>query len=493
MLQILHLEDNPVDGELIERLVRRQGIVGHFTRVKAREDFIGALQQTRFDLILSDFEMPGFDGLSALKIAHEQAPDCPFVFVSGRLGEDAAIESLTQGACDFIVKDRLGRLPSAIRRAIRDTSERAASKKALESVAEQAALLEMAQDAILVGDLQGRIEYWNRGAERLHGWTADEVRGRDAREFLFHDPSWFGDALKFLLQNGAWAGEVLKKTRSGGQVLVQTRWSLVRDSEGRPKSILSLSTDITGKKKLEEQVGRAQRMELVGALTGGIAHDIKNTLTPIKIGIELLREGVTTEIQESILATMHTSVERGSRLLERMLEFSRGVLGKPVLLDLRHLLSEVDRLVSRSLPGFITVETRMGPELRPVMGNGAQLSQLLLHLCVNAREAMPAGGTLKLAAANVELENKVSHWQTIPLFGPYVMLSVSDTGQGIPPHLVDRLFAPVYLNEDSHRATGLGLSTVQGIVKSHGGFLEVSSAPGKGTTVQVYLPAHLDR
>jgi len=207
-LQILHLEDNPVDGELVERLLRRQGIVGHFTRVQARDEFIGALQQTRFDVILSDFELPGFDGLSALKIAHEQAPDCPFIFVSGRLGEEAAIESLAQGASDFIVKDRLGRLPATIRRVLRETSEKAAARRAQQLIADQAALLEMAQDAIVVGDLRGNIQYWNRGAERLHGWKAEEVIGRDAREFLFQDPAGFDEALKALLQDGAWSGEV---------------------------------------------------------------------------------------------------------------------------------------------------------------------------------------------------------------------------------------------------------------------------------------------
>ena len=492
-MQILHLEDNPVDGELVERLLRRQGIVGHFTRVQARDEFIGALQQTRFDVILSDFELPGFDGLSALKIAHEQAPDCPFIFVSGRLGEEAAIESLAQGASDFIVKDRLGRLPATIRRVLRETSEKAAARRAQQMIADQAALLEMAQDAIVVGDLRGHIQYWNRGAERLHGWKAEEVIGRDAREFLFQDPAGFDEALKALLQEGAWSGEVRKRTKAGGQVLVETRWSLVRDPAGRPKSILSLNTDITGKKKLEEEVWRSQRVELVAALAGGIAHDINNALTPVRIGIDLLREGVTPEVQESVLGTMHTGVQRGTELLDRILEFARGASGKPVILDLRALLSEVDRLVSRSFPRSLRIETRTEADLRPVMGNHAQIFQVLLQLCLNAREAMPEGGSLQIRGANVELENRVSRWQPTPVFGDYVVLSVADTGRGIPPQRVERLFDPIYLEQEEDREKGLGLSTVQGIVKSHGGFVEVSSEPRQRTVFQVYLPAYLER
>jgi PAS domain S-box-containing protein len=490
-LRILHLEDSAADAELIRGLLEEEGISCSVVCVKTKQDYQAELVRGAFDLILSDYSLPRFDGLTALAMARERHPEKPVIVVSGTLGEEAAVESLKRGATDYVLKHQLGRLPSSVRRAMTEAKEFTLRRLAEEKIHEQAALLDLAQDAILVRDLQDRVLYWNKSAERLYGWAATEALGHNTGELLYEGESVaLKRALEQVLERGQWTGELEQVTRDGKRITVQSRWTLVRDQTGNPKSRLIINTDITERKKLEAQFLRAQRFETIGALAGGIAHDLGNMLTPILIGTEALAKEIAGNSAHKMLQTMQTSAKHGIEMIQQILAFARGVGGEPAVLDIRPLLVEMQQLAHETFPRSIQTGVHSAPNLCSVIGNPTQLRQVLLNLCVNARDAMPNGGSLKLAADNAMLENKITPLQSEPVCGPHIMITVSDTGHGIAPQVLQKIFEPFFTTKEPGKGTGLGLSTVQGIVKSHGGFLDVCSQASKGTTFTVFLPAH---
>ena len=370
-------------------------------------------------------------------------------------------------------------------------AEIAERKLAEAKISEQAALLDKARDAIMVRDLVGnRLIYWNKSAERMYGWTAEEALGKDADRLLFnHESPEIARARQQVLERGEWTGELSQRTKDERTISVESRWSLVRGSAGEPKAKLVINTDITEKKKLEAQFLRAQRMESLGALAGGIAHDLNNALGPILLGIDMLRLNRTPEQQAETLDTMESSATRSAGMVEQILAFARGVSGAPVALNIKHLVNEMANLARQTLPRSIQITVKIADSLYPVIGNPTQLHQVLLNLCVNARDAMPSGGELCLEAQNINVERAILPGKSEPVSGPNVVLTVSDTGCGMTPDVLSQLFEPFFTTKEVGKGTGLGLSTAQAIVKSHGGFMEISSEPGKGSTFKVYLPA----
>jgi hypothetical protein len=333
------------------------------------------------------------------------------------------------------------------------------------------------------------VLYLNKSAERLYGWLADEVLGKNSNDFFYAgDYFRLSQANDQLLARGEWTGELEQFTRDKKPIVVQSRWSLVRDEAGKPKGKLIINTDVTERKKLETQFLRAQRLETIGALAGGIAHDLNNVLVPILLGSQYLAQQLAGGDARKMLETMQASAIRGSQMIQQILAFARGVGGEPARLDAGPLVAEIEKFGRETFPRSITVENKTRPGGYFVVGNTTQLHQVLLNLIVNARDAMPQGGTLLLEAANTVLEQKITHLQPEPVSGPYVALSVSDTGHGIPPEMLEKIFEPFFTTKAPGKGTGLGLSTVQGIVKSHNGFLEVASEIGKGTTFRVFLP-----
>ena len=284
-------------------------------------------------------------------------------------------------------------------------------------------------------------------------------------------------------------GELPQVTKAGKPIIVESRWTLVRNSVGQPKAKLIINTDITEKKKLEAQFLRAQRLETLGALAGGIAHDLNNALAPIMMGVQLLQEDLSAEDRRKILDTMNDSAKRGSEMVKQIVAFARGVSGEPSVLDVKHVVTEMEKLAKQTFPRSIVIKVKIAKRLYPVMGNATQLHQVLLNLCVNARDAMPEGGTLGIEADNILLDKKISAWQPEPVSGPHVLLTVSDTGCGMAPEVLNRVFEPFFTTKELGKGTGLGLSTVQGIVKGHGGFAEVITETGRGTTFNIYLPS----
>ena len=366
----------------------------------------------------------------------------------------------------------------------------AAQRLADARIREQAALIEKAQDAILVQDLAGRITYANPSAERLFGWAPGDWPTTEARRFL--DTPEAEDARRQATQRGEWQVE-LRPTLPGGRVLsLESRWTLLREDAGAPKGFLLLISDVTERRQLEAETTRMQRMEAVGALAGGMAHDLNNALAPVLMGTQLLRREVTGENALHILSLMESSTRRGADMVRQVLLFARGRPEEFERLDPGVLAKEVEKLGRDTFPRSLTVTAHVAADVWPVRGNATQLHQVLLNLCVNARDAMPAGGALSVVVDNVALTEEEARAIPDGRVGEFVVLLVSDTGTGIPPDVLARIFEPFFTTKPVGRGTGLGLSTTRRIVKTHGGFLSVHSRLGEGTTFEIYLPRMIE-
>src|SRR5215813_3970119 len=368
-----------------------------------------------------------------------------------------------------------------------DITER---KRAEEQLREQAALLDHAQDAIMVRDFEHKILFWSKGAERIYGWTAAEVLGKKATELLFETvPAEYEEACKRVKAKGEWTGEIRQITSHGKNLVLQSRWALVRDERGEPKSMLVINTDVTDQRRLERQFLRAQRMESIGTLAGGIAHDLNNVLSPILMSVRLLQVRHQDPETAKLLTILQKSAEHGSELVKQVLEFARGVEGEQIFLQPRHLIREVMRILKDTFPKDIEVGFLANEDLVVIAGDATQLHQVLMNLCVNARDAMPHGGKLSIRAESAQIDESYARMNMEARVGRYLLIEVTDSGTGIPPELQDRIFEPFFTTKQPGHGTGLGLSTVLGIVRSHGGFINVYSEPGRGTEFRIYLPA----
>jgi PAS domain S-box-containing protein len=368
-----------------------------------------------------------------------------------------------------------------------DITER---KRAEEQIREQAELLDQAQDAILVRDLEQKILFWNKGAEKIYGWSAEEVIGKNAEEILFKEHSTqFDAARKSIIQKGEWTGEMHQVRRDGAEIVIEGRWTLVRDEQGQPKSILVINTDVTEKRRMESQFLRAQRMESIGTLAGGIAHDLNNVLSPILMAIDMLQLKATDESSRKWLDVLRTNAERGGNMVRQVLSFARGVEGERVALQPKHLIKEIVKILRETLPKSIEINFHVPHDLWIISADATQIHQVLMNLCVNARDAMPEGGSISIKAENVSVDENYARMHIEATAGRFVVISVADTGPGMTQEIQSRIFEPFFTTKEMTKGTGLGLSTAMTIVKSHGGFINVYSELHKGSQFAVYLPA----
>ena len=356
-------------------------------------------------------------------------------------------------------------------------------------VSEQAALLDLASDAIIVHDMVGTVLYWNAGSERIFGFRANEVVGRNAATVNYQDAEAVFEAVKNALADGAWAGELNMHHRDGTPIVFDSRWTIVYDAQGAPHRILTIGTDITERKNLLNQFLRAQRMESIGALAGGIAHDLNNVLSPILMSIDLLRDEVQGADGNELLDSMRMSAERGAEMVKQILTFARGVDGEKIPVDLRHIVRDVERVARDTFPKTITFVNRVPKDLWIVSGNATQFHQVLMNLAVNARDALPAGGTITVTAENVDLDEQYAAMAADATPGRYVRLVISDDGDGMSPDVLSRIYEPFFTTKPIGKGTGLGIPTTLGIVRGHGGFMTVYSDLGKGTVFRLYFPA----
>ena len=743
-LRVLILEDNPSDAELTLRELRHTGYAPEWERVETEQDYLEKLKGD-YDIILSDYSMPQFDGIRALRLLRERGLETPFILVSGTIGEETAVAAMKEGASDYLLKDRLARLGVAVAQAVeksrlrreqaraeealreseqrfrqiaenieevfwitdplkncilyvspayeliwgrpgadvyasqaswleaihpedrpriaeavqtkqnegtydeeyrivrpdgsirwihdrafpirdgagiiyrvvgvaRDVTERRLSEEAIRAsehrfalfmdnlpglawikdaqgrfvfankslrqmvirgrdwfgksgseiwppelaavyestdrevietclpketiepivegeeqrtvltskfpildldgkatficgigiditerlqaearIREQADIINRARDAIIMRDFETEeVTFWNAGAETLYGWTAEEAIGRRIRQLVFADATQLEPIKKALLASGEFRGEIRQVTKNGNELIVEGRSTLIRNTNGEPRSVLIINSDITEHKKLETQLLRAQRLESIGTLASGVAHDLNNILAPILMGSAVLRRSRMEPDDEIILSTIETCAERGADIVRQVLTFARGAKGDRLPLAPAPLLKDVAKIAGETFPKKISVRTHMADALWTVIGDPTQLHQVLLNLSVNARDAMPAGGTLTLSAENFPVDDHYASMTPGAKAGPHVRFEVTDTGMGIPSQNLDKIFDPFFTTKELGHGTGLGLSSVLGIVKGHGGFMSVYSEVGHGTTFRVCLPAKAD-
>lgn len=367
-----------------------------------------------------------------------------------------------------------------------DVTER---KVAEERIRQQASLLDNAQDAIFVCDLKYDILFWNKGAERIYGWDISEVLGRNICDVLSAgDKRQLDEARPQLEESGEWKTESHQLTRDHKSLIVESRWTLVRNDRGQPDYILIINTDVTEQRRTEQHLLRAQRMESIGTLAGGIAHDLNNILSPVMMAVEMLQLGETSAENQRWLSMIRENAERGADLIKQVLTFARGMEGEKITVQIKHLIKELINVLQETFPKSVVIKYDLEPELWPISADPTQIHQVLMNICLNARDAMPKGGTLAISVSNMNIDGNYARMNPEAVAGPYVLITIADTGTGMSADTVARIFDPFFTTKEIGHGTGLGLSTSMTIVKGHAGFLNVYSEPGKGTKFSIYLP-----
>ncbi|MFV3130849.1 response regulator [Niveispirillum sp. KHB5.9] len=525
-INILHLEDSPLDCELAAARLHKAGLECDVTCVEGRRAFVDALGRMRFDVILADFSLPEFDGLSALDIAREMVPGTPFIFLSGKMGEETAVEALRHGARDYVLKERMARLPAAVTRAIneaRTLTERHQAEAQFRIIADSMPQL------VWSARPDGDVDYFNRNwydytgtkpgdsdgagwARVLHPedlnrtlarWNAALVSGEEYEiEYRLRQADggfrWFlGRALP--LRDGGritrWFGTCtdIDDAVRIRRVLSESREELERQVAVRTAELVAanakLRAEVAEREQAEEALRHAQKMDALGQLTGGIAHDFNNLLTAITGNLELLLSRLETGHREglrSYAANAKAGATRAAALTQRLLAFARRQPLRPEATHPDALVRGMEDLLRRTVGEQVTIEVQSPPDIWPAWCDANQLEIALLNLVVNARDAMPHGGRIRISATNAQLaEDEVSRGSPA---GDYVLLSVGDTGAGMPPDVISRAFDPFFTTKPVGQGTGLGLSQVYGFISQSHGLVRIESTPGKGTLVRLYLP-----
>jgi PAS domain S-box-containing protein len=364
-------------------------------------------------------------------------------------------------------------------------------KRAERQLRQLSGAVEHSPASIVITDMAGNIEYVNPKFTAVTGYSSGEVIGKNPRVLKSGEmPAGEYERLWQTITSGReWRGEFHNRKKNGELFWESASISAIFDDSGKIAHFVAVKEDITEKKKLEAQFLRAQRMESIGTLAGGIAHDLNNVLAPLLISVELLRDKITDTDGQRILAMLETNVNRGADLVKQVLAFGRGIKGERVMVQPKHLGHEIEQIVRETFPKSVSFEIHCAADLWAINGDPTQVEQVLLNLCVNARDAMPGGGTLSLHMENRVLGEDYAAANLEARSGSYVVISVTDTGAGMTREIQDRIFEPFFTTKEQGKGTGLGLSTTLAIVKSHGGFINCYSEAGRGSVFKVYLPA----
>ena len=491
-VRVLMVEDNDSDAVLINRELSRLSPPPAVQHVRTQPAFVVALEGFSPHVILSDHNIPGFSGWEALKLAQQVQPDVPFILVTGSLDEETAVRYLKSGASDYILKDRLVRLGPALLESL----ERARQKVALRS---QERLLRQIIDAnpslIFVKDWNGRFVLVNRATAEVYGTTVETLVGKtdadfnpnvdEIAHFLRHDRDVMSSGQPRII-----AEEPVTNPTTGDTRWFQTIKVPLRSPQEGTATLLGVSTEITERKRLEEQLLQSQKMEAVGQLAGGVAHDFNNILTAIVGYTDLLAaelEGNPRQLED--LEEIRKAARRAAALTRQLLAFSRKQVLEPRIIDVNSVVANLDKMLRSLISENIELKMDLADNLAAARADPNQIEQVIMNLAINARDAMPDGGTVTIETRNTTLDEAYAaqHVSVIP--GEYVMLAVTDTGCGMDEKTKSRIFEPFFTTKPAGRGTGLGLSTVYGIVKQTGGNIWLYSEPGKGTTFKIYLPA----
>jgi len=530
MTKILIADDNPQNLYMLETILKANRF-----KVISATNGAEALDLAKKDppaLIITDILMPVMDGFELCRQwkANDVLKHVPFVFYTATYTDPKDEKlALSLGAERFIIKPQE---PDALIKMVQEilhdfnkgklvplekplgeeldflhkhgeVLHRKLEKKMLQlelektertrvehQLRDHAELLDNANEAIARADLESRILYWNKGSERLYGWKAEEIIGKSAHESIFTgDISQLQSALKTVKEKGEWHGEMQHVDRNGKKIIVDSSWMLIHDKAGIPESIMVINTDITEKKKLELQFLRAQRLESIGMLASGIAHDLTNALTPIILAVDNLRLMYPNNKSQELLTMIERNATRGADLIKSVVAFERGLEEEPKDLFIMDIITDIATIIEKYYPKSIEFRIKIPKDIWMISGNATQLHHVFMNLCANARDAMPEGGVLTISAENMRVGENYAQKNIDAKVGPYVAITVADTGIGMPPAVQERLFEPFFTTKGLGKGTGFNLSTALGIVNGHGGFIHVHSEVGKGTSFKVHIPA----
>ncbi|NEQ21523.1 MAG: response regulator, partial [Microcoleus sp. SIO2G3] len=534
-VNILLVEDNLAEARLLQEVLKgtlfKRFNLAHVKRLGEAISLLERsvseqLQTDHFNVVLLDLTLPDSEGLASLDLLIQHAPSLPIVVLTNTNDEELAVEAVRHGAQDYLVKRHVNQ--DNLVRSLRYAIERKQAAEALREANEILELrvqertaeletanellrqeiercqkiqerLELAQKAGKIGTFEWNIQShdvtWTAELEALYGLAPGSFDGRyDGWIQTIHSD----DRLKTeqelwqAVKSGQGLDTEFRITCPNGEIRwIAVKSSLFHDKAGKPLRMIGIHMDITEKKQLEAQFLRAQRLESLGTLASGIAHDLNNILTPILGVAQLLPLKLPNlnEQNQRLLQTLETSARRGAELIRQILSFARGVEGKRVSLQINHLLLEIEKIIQQTLPKSIDIHIDSPPNLWIISGDATQLHQILMNLCVNARDAMPHGGTLQISAENLLIDEQYAKMHLDASVGAYVVVTVADTGTGIPLDILHRIFDPFFTTKEIGKGTGLGLSAVLGIVKSHGGFVDVQSQVNQGSQFKVFLPA----
>jgi two-component system cell cycle sensor histidine kinase/response regulator CckA len=509
--KLLAVDDQEANLLSLEELLC--GLNIEFVRARTGHEALKCVLASEFALILMDVHMPEMDGFetAALIRQRNKARHVPIIFLTADVTTDANLfRGYSLGAVDFLykpivpeilkskvaafvdlyeksqeLKDQTMRLQAELEAQVRKrTVELQVANQTLNSI------IAASPQAIIGVDGQRNVSLWNPAATRIFGWKFDEVMGRKV-PFVTDDKRQESD----LFNQRVLAGEAvtnyeLQRTRRDGTLLdLLVSAAPLYDDKARVDGFVTVVADITEYKKLEQQLLRAQRLESLGTLASGIAHDLNNVLAPISMALQLFRMKLPDPGSQNTLDALDSCVNRGASLIRQVLTFARGIQGDRVHVQTRHLLQETEKVLVQTLPKSIMVVSDVPRDLWVVSADPTQLHQVLMNLCINARDAMPEGGTLTITGYNAVLDETYVQMNPELSVGPYVVIEVQDTGQGIPAEIRNKIFEPFFTTKEPGKGTGLGLSTVAAIVRNHNGYINLSSEVGKGTSFKIYFPA----
>jgi PAS domain S-box-containing protein len=516
-LHVLILEDTQNDVDLILLELRKAGLHIEHTLAGNKEQFRRALQQEDFDAIVSDYRLPNWTGLKALREVRETDRDIPFVLVTRTLGEEAAVECMKQGATDYILKDHISRLPAALKRALNERQLREEARQTQTALAESEtrsrlqfiADRELTEEALNVSEARNRdlVEHSIYGISRVAAdgsfldenaamlsilgcTTAEELYALNLMRDVFRFPEQHATLMAACREHGQVHGaESEWRRRDGGIVAVRLHVRLL-SIPNHSGAVEIMAEDVTELRAMEWQLRQAQKFEAIGQLAGGVAHDFNNVVGAIlgwaELGLEQNR--ANSQVSERF-ARIREQAERAAALTRELLAFARRQVLRPQAVDINAIISGLvsflDKVISRDIELKVITAA-----VAAVKADPTQLEQVLMNLCLNARDAMPKGGRLLIETEMVQLDDSYCRFYPYVTPGRYAVLSVSDTGMGMDPETRERIFEPFFTTKGQGKGTGMGLATAYGIVKQHGGFIHVHSEPGHGSLFRVYLPAH---
>jgi two-component system cell cycle sensor histidine kinase/response regulator CckA len=495
-LRVLLLDDDPIDAELNIAALQEGGYDCTWRRVDRRETYVQALAIADFEVVLSDYSLPDFDGLAALKLFLQRGLQLPFVLVSGNIGEEVAIESLKAGATDYVLKSRLERLAPVVTRALHEKEELVRRKSAEEALRRSErdlrSLIENAPYGIFRADMEGRFLDVNPALLKMLGYEREsDLLSTFPPKDVFMDLQQAEQLKELGESQQSFEGlEFEWKRRDGSAIVVRLSGRPVVGREGRVVSFEVMAENVTERRALEEQLRHVQKMEAIGRLAGGVAHDFNNLLMVIIGYTELLRENLPKDgDQRGYADAVWNAGKKATLLTSQLLAFSRKQVMSPRILDLNAVLQEVDRMLPRLIGEDVQLGIVQAADLGRIKADPGQMEQVIMNLCVNARDAMPRGGRLTIETGNAKLDADNARRIGATNAGSYVLLSVTDTGTGMDQSTQSRIFEPFFTTKEKGKGTGLGLATVYGIVKQSGGYITVESELGRGARFEVYFPA----